>query len=344
MFAPKQDTFKRDYPFENNINQLKKDIEHDYKEVGKLYDIVLEGKSLSLVISILEAEIKRYKEQLDFLLFSEEKFISHFEDYIPSFAYNSLFVSQYCDLNDFYFPFRGCLIAEQDGDIFSPNHRINIHSDKPLEKDNDFRAEFWEKDNSNPYNDESYIFTEKSYNANIDCLNKECGFPGHLIAPVYCYWKEVLSEADNISIIRKKVQLIYAFYNDTLKPMLDKLQPAPTNEIEQDIANGKPWKENHEAVVKAFPDFGKHFDRLKEQGYITVDNNKKRFTWNKGKAVLARYFDRITIDGYETQWSVVKALFENIKPADNLRAMVTRNPGSKEYSKLCDILGITESK
>jgi len=163
----------------------------------------------------------------------------------------------------------------------------------------------------------------------------------------YKEWECVNELFEDIYITRKAKGTIHMFLNNELNPTIEQLEQmiaAPTTEVEQDIANGKPWQENYKAVVRAFPDFGKHFDRLQEKGYITVDDNKARFTWNKGKAVLARYFDRITLDGYETQWSVVKALFENIKPADNLRAMVTRNPGSKEYSKLCDILGITENK
>ena len=106
--------------------------------------------------------------------------------------------------------------------------------------------------------------------------------------------------------------------------------------------NGQPWQENYEAVIKGFPLFKEHLPILEKQGYITIDD-KQTFTWNKGIANLARYFDGITPSGCTTQWKAAKYLF-GIPQKSNLRSMVNRNNTSKDYKELCKILGISETE
>lgn len=180
-------------------------------------------------------------------------------------------------------------------------------------------------------------FDSEWYNFYIDNLN------GFIKAP---HWEEIetfFTSLENTIDTRDSVR---HFIETEFTPAIEQLKQnflPPTIKTEQNIANGKPWQKNYEAVVNIYPEFKGHLSTLLEKGYI-IDENKATLTWttdkNKAsKADLGRYFNRIKPDKFPTLWQEVKSLF-GIDANVNFKSMIEKTPSSKTFNELCKLLNI----
>ena len=246
------------------------------------------------------------------------------------------------------------LLARNNGDLFSPGYDVDFSGDlgaEPNQTDfntrNTFNKSYWEIKTIGRR--KYYIFNEDSYNSNVDYVNSigdknnRCWYS--------CWdWQDVIQEAETIMLVRRKARLVYNFLVDCLqrniKNVKDIVQPAPTTTAGQDIANGKPWKNNYEAVIRLYPLFKDHLPILLEKEYV-IDNNKTTLEWTTDKklsshADLARYFKEILPKSSRSRmsWYEIITLFGlSIKPA-TLGAYISRKAESETFTKLCKTLDI----
>lgn len=357
MFTTKGKSFIYQGSHNYDLAAIANIIKKDEAEVGRLFDNFTVGSiEAKTVLQYFEGESKIYEDCLEDLLTTDNALTWSFKKSTLPFIYEDLLTFSF-DLPDddsvmsVFYDLK--LLARNNGDLFNPGYQVDFSALGEISKETDFNTKntldtsCWKLKTIGRR--KYYIFNEDSYNSNVDYVNSirdknnRCWYS--------CWdWQDVIQEAETIMLVRRKARLVYNFLVDCLQRNIKNVkaivQPAPTTTAEQDVANGKPWKDNYEAVIRLYPLFKDHLPVLLEKEYV-IDNNKTTLEWTTDKklsshADLARYFKEILPKSSRSRmsWYEIITLFGlSIKPA-TLGAYISRKAESETFTKLCKTLDI----